>query len=149
MAGHYEVAGKTGFTGVLPFDRCNAAAVGTSEQGLIACGEDTSAAAGTLTALDIFANFTYATGHLQNALDYRNNANGFAISSFTATMTSNGVVTQTVPSTMTTIDLGNISTNIANPGSANQNSIVGVYPFNGMTNVGTGVSISSATPTVL
>lgn len=148
--GHYEIAGRTGFTGVTPQDRCNAAALGTALQGQLSCGEGGSASGYTMSTVNLARNYSLATGHLQGVLNYAANFSGMDFDSDTITSyytTAEGVriPLNTIDSVMGTVIHGIIYSApriVLGPDKAN--SIVGIYPFDGMTGVGIGYATTGA-----
>lgn len=131
--GHIEEVGRPGFTGVTVQDRCNAAAGGFTN---LVCDEGGYLIGSpSLSDFNFMSQFSRATGHLQSALNYQSNRGGLAVVAFNAPGTFGGAVTST-PSVMGFINMGNIRN--AAPRLASANAIVGIYPFDGMTGVGTG-----------
>lgn len=132
---HGETVGRTGFTGATPQDRCAFAAKGTDGDGLMICGENgvgDGALSTTIDNFDLLGTYTTATGHLQNLLDYRNNRIGIVLKAEPAPATSGvgGVMV-----------VGARVGKNATLDSDKARSIVGVFPYDGMTDVRTGVNV--------
>lgn len=129
---HNQTPGNPGFTGIDPQARCDAAAVGTAAEKNIGCGEVRAGVGGTPGQLNIMGLYAAgAVGHLQGILDYRANRMGMHTTDYLPI--SNQL------STSTTIDVGYRFDSMAMLDSDKANSIVGIYPFDGMTGVGLGV----------
>lgn len=134
---HAETPGLPGFTGASPQDRCTAAAIGTSEQGRITCGEVRIGGSDSIDVLNVMGHYGVAPGHLAQALDFR--------------VTRVGVHLLDDPiasewgtwghGSFGTIDMGWLTSNPGGIGTVDSdkvNAIIGIYPFNGMTGVGWG-----------
>lgn len=132
---HYETAGHTGFTGVTPQDRCIAAngGVATGSTSLI-CSEDGTMSGYSRAEVNVMGMYTLATGHLQNALDFRFNRTGMNFQFWPGGVTPPVVMDPTVGS----ITVGYRADSRGSVASDKAKSIVGVYPFDGMTAVGIG-----------
>lgn len=144
---HNEIAGNPGFTGVVPQDRCDVADVGNnSPMGKLLCGENVGSVAASSGVLEInvLSEFTYATGHLQNALNYRNNLAGMNFQRYTKSGVESifGVIPsiEYITGVMQVGYRMNFSARLA---SDKTRSIVGVYPFDGMTGVGIGLDLTN------
>lgn len=147
--GHYEVVGKTGFTGVTPQDRCTVAAMGTPQQGKILCSEGGAYQGGSLSEMNIASAYTLATGHLQDLLRYQANYMGMNFDSFVSTpymISADGVRTalSSIPAVMGTVVHGTTSAPSPILPADKANSIVGIYPYDGMKGVGIGSAGSLA-----
>lgn len=130
---HNETAGLSGFTGVDPQARCVAAALGTSSEGKMACGEVRSSANVSAANFHLMNIFTLATGHLQEILDWRNNYVGMHLGDWPD-------ATPSFPDAGGSVELGTHTDNLAKLDSDKANSIVGVFPYDGMQDVLVGVS---------
>ncbi|MDP2371290.1 CAP domain-containing protein [Rhodoferax sp.] len=138
--GHEQIPGNPGFTGVWPWDRCTAAAVGESSAlaslGFLTCSENGTMSDYSRAELHVMGSYALATGHLQNALDYRYNRTGMSFKH-----NPSGLDQWSKPGddpTFGVMKVGYRSNAMAKLGSDKANSIVGVYPFDGMTGVGIG-----------
>lgn len=137
---HYEKVGNLGFTGVTPQDRCDAADVGNSSpMGKLLCGENVAyvGAASGVPEINVVSEYNYATGHLQNALDYRNNLVGMNFQIPPRNVTSG------IESIFGVMQVGSRMNYPARLASDKAKSIVGVFPFDGMTGVGVGLGFAN------
>lgn len=131
---HLETPGLPGFTGVTPGDRCTAAAKDMSKDNFVACGEVRYGFGGSIDDMNVMGGYGATLGHLQIILDYRKNRGGLSL------------IDDPIPSnwhpwghgSFGTIDVGYVLGNEGRVASDNVNSVVGVYPFDGMTGVGVG-----------
>lgn len=126
---HIETVGKPGFTGVTVQDRCNAAAGGVFK---FVCDEGGYFVGNVgYSGFDVLSYYSLATGHLQAALNFASNRGGLHIAQATIS---------DLPSVIGFINMGYLRS----PPLVAGHSIVGVYPFDGMTAVGTGQAVTQA-----
>ncbi len=125
---HEEVPGLSGFTGLGAGDRCKYAAVGTSEANIIGCGEVMALGSTPLDVYDVMGQYSVSPGHLQIVLHYGSNLIGMKM-----VATSSG-------GTVGSFELAGLDGSYALPAEDSPYGIVGIYPFDGMANVGVGVA---------
>jgi len=139
---HSETPGRPGFTGVMPWDRCTAANNGiTGGDSFLTCSEDGTMSGYSRAELHVMGQYTFATGHLQNALNFRYNRTGMNFQFWAAGIdpASPSVTDPTIGS----ITVGYRADSRGTVASDKAKSIVGVYPFDGMTGVGIGQAFTS------
>ncbi len=131
---HLETPGFPGFTGVTPDDRCRAAAQGLTKDADVGCGEVGYGFGGAIEELNVMGGYGASVGHLQIILDYNANRGGLSL-------LDNPIQSQWGSwghGSFGTINVGFVAGVGGQVASDKANSIVGVYPFDGMTGVGVG-----------
>ena len=141
---HPETPGLPGFTGVGPDQRYAylVPPVLNVNTGRLTLGEAGSSG-GPLAPTTPMENWSLATGHLQDILDYQKRWVGIAstvVNDWIISTAADGTVTTSAPfpSLWSNFDLGYDQLNRVTLPAGHGWSIVGVYPFPGMTNVGIG-----------
>lgn len=131
---HGELAGFPGFTGVRPQERCAAAAKGTDGEGKMLCGEVGTGAIWDEPVFNTVGGFTEAIGHLQILLDWQSNRIGLNLQMYPDT--SGGHYPTPYGGT---VNVGaRADSSFPTLDSDKVNSIVGIFPYDGMTGVGLG-----------
>lgn len=129
---HGQKVGCPAFTGSTPQARCDAAAKGTDAEGKLMCGEvQGGLTAASLPQFSMVSAYTEAIGHMQVLLDAYANRVGMKMMEFpgsTALIRDYGGV----------INPGYRSDSMLAPSATERNSILGVFPYDGMTGVGIG-----------
>lgn len=130
---HGQKATCPAFTGATPQARCEAGAKGTASEGKMVCGEvGDGASSDTPISFSMVSFYTQAIGHLQVLLDAYANRVGMKLVE---------MPNATVPQMRDyggTINLGYHTDNMVVPTTSEINSILGVFPYDGMTGVGLG-----------
>jgi hypothetical protein len=137
-AGHTEDPALPGFTGVDGVARVKFAAQGTPEAGQIGGSEGGWSRGGALGSVNPVSDYSVATGHLQHVLSYASKYQGYYFEE--AQILNNPSFSG--PYGIGSLGFGGRMDNLASLASDKTYSIVGVYPFPGMTGVGLGLGTS-------